>query len=191
MRKVIVTEFMSLDGVIEDPGGAEKFEHGGWSMGYRSDEIGKFKWDELFSSDAHLMGRVTYEGFSTAWPSRKDEFADRMNDLPHYVVSTTLQKVDWNNSHLIKTTVAEEISKIKKQPGQNILLAGSATLAQSLMQHNLVDEYHLLVYPVVLGSGKRLFKDGKRTNLKLVEARPLGADVVAMIYQPAQPAESK
>jgi len=186
MRKVVVTEFISLDGVIEDPGGAEKFEHGGWSMGYWSDEIGKFKWDELFASDAHLLGRVTYEGFTAAWPSRKDEFADRMNNLPHYVVSTSLKKADWNNTHQIKANVAEEIMKIKQQPGQDILLAGSATLAQSLMQHNLVDEYHLLVYPVVLGSGKRLFKDGKRANLKLVEARPLGSDVVLMVYQPAE-----
>jgi dihydrofolate reductase len=186
--KVVVTEFMTLDGVIEDPGGAEKdkFPQGGWSMGYWADEIGKFKWDELFASDAHLLGRVTYEGFATAWPSRHDEFADRMNNLPHYVASTTLQKADWNNTHIVKGNVAEEIAKIKQQTGGFMLLAGSATLAQYLADHKLVDEYHLLIYPLVLGSGKRLFKSGQRTNLKLIEAKPLGKDVVSMVYQPAE-----
>src|SRR5215475_10352186 len=119
MRKVVVAEFLSLDGVMEDPGGAEKFEHGGWSRNYWDDEIGKFKLNELFASDADLLGRVTYEGFAAAWPSQKDEagFADRMNNLPKYVISTTLQKADWNNSHIIKGNVAEEVTMLKEQPG--------------------------------------------------------------------------
>ena len=188
MRKVVVAEFLTLDGVMEDPGGAEKFAHGGWSRGYWDDEIGKFKYDELFASDAHLLGRVTYQGFAAAWPSQADEagFADRMNNLPHYVVSTTLQKAEWNNSTIIKNNVAEEIAKLKQQPGMDILVAGSATLIQTLIKNNLVDEYHLLVYPVVLGSGKRLFQDGTLTKLKLVASKPFPSGVVALTYQTVQ-----
>ncbi len=187
MRKVVVSEFVSLDGVMEDPGGAEKFEHGGWTRPYWSDEIGKFKFDELFASDALLLGRVTYQGFAAAWPSVKDEagFADRMNGLPKLVASTSLDKVEWNNSSLIKADVADEVARLKQQPGQDILVAGSATLVQALMQHGLVDDFRLLVYPVVLGSGKRLFQDGRRADLKLVEARPVGAGVVALTYRTA------
>jgi dihydrofolate reductase len=177
MRKLIVTEFLSLDGVMEEPA---------WTVPYWNDEIAKFKYDELFGSDAHLLGRVTYQGFAAAWPSRTDEqgFADRMNGLPKYVVSTTLETVEWNNSHLIKKNVAEEVSKLKQQPGQDILAAGSATLVTTLMEHDLIDEYHLLVYPVVLGKGKRLFKDGSKATLKLVETKPFSSGVVAHIYQP-------
>jgi dihydrofolate reductase len=124
MRRIFVTEFVSLDGVMEDPGGAEKFVHGGWTMPYWSDEIGKFKLDELFASDALLLGRVTYQGFAAAWPSRTDEagFAQRMNNLPKYVVSTTLDKAEWNNSHLIKANIAKEVSKLKQQHGQDIMV---------------------------------------------------------------------
>ncbi len=188
MRKVIVSEFVSLDGVMEDPGGAEKFNHGGWTMPYGNQEIGKFKFDELFASGALLLGRVTYQGFAAAWPSMKDEagFADRMNSLPKYVVSTTLKKVEWNNSWLIKENVAEKVSKLKQQPGQDILIAGSGELVHTLMQHDLIDEYRLLVYPVVLGSGKRLFKDGSNATLKLVETKTFSSGVVALSYQPAQ-----
>jgi dihydrofolate reductase len=189
MRKVVVTEFLSLDGVMEDPGGAEKFEHGGWTRSYWSDEIGQFKFEELMASDALLLGRVTYQGFAAAWPSQKDEggFADKMNNMNKYVVSTTLDKAEWNNSHLIKSNVAEEISKLKQQPGENILVNGSARLIQTLIQHKLVDEYRLLVYPVVLGSGKRLFQGGTKTDLKLVESKPfVSAGVVSFIYQTTQ-----
>ncbi len=186
MRKVIVSEFVTLDGVMEDPGGAEKFEHGGWTMPYWNEEIGKFKFDELFASDALLLGRVTYQGFAAAWPSRTDEagFADRMNSLPKFVVSTTLGKVEWNNSRLIKGNVAEEVSKLKQQPGQDILIAGSGELVHTLMQHDLIDEYRLLVYPVVLGSGKRLFQDGSKTTLRLVETKRFDSGVVLLHYQP-------
>lgn len=177
MRKVIVTMFVSLDGVMENPA---------WTAPYWNDEIAKFKLDELLATDAHLLGRVTYQGFAAAWPSRTDEqgFADRMNSLPKYVVSMTLEKAEWNNSTIIKENIIEEVSKLKQQPGQDILVAGSGTLVQTLMQHDLIDEYRLLVYPVVLGSGKRLFQDGSTATLKLVEAKTFRSGVVALVYEP-------
>ncbi len=159
MRKVIVSEYVTLDGVMEDPGGGEKSEHGGWSFQFWNEEAAKYKFDELFASDALLLGRVTYQGFAKAWPSMTDEhgFADRMNGLPKFVVSTTLEEVEWNNSRLIKGNIAEEVYKLKQQPGQDILVAGSGELVHTLMQHDLIDEYRIMVHPVVLGSGKRLF----------------------------------
>ncbi len=147
MRKLVASMFVSLDGVMEDPGGAEKTKHGGWTMPYWNGEIGKFKLDELFESDALLLGRVTYQGFAAAWPSRTDKqgFAERMNSIPNYVVSTTLEEVEWNNSRLIKGNVVEEVSKLEQLPGQNILIAGSGELVHTLMKHDLIDEYRLLV----------------------------------------------
>jgi dihydrofolate reductase len=178
MRKVVVSMFMTLDGVIEAP-------HE-WSFPFWTDEIGEFKHAELFASDALLLGRVTYQGFAAAWPSRTDEqgFADRMNSLPKYVVSTTLEKPEWNNSTLIKANVAEAIAKLKQQPGQDIVIHGSNTLVRALMPHHLIDEYRLLVYPIVLGSGKRLFRDGSKATLKLVETKTFGSGVVLLRYQP-------
>ena len=188
MRKVVVSEYVSVDGVMEDPGGAEKFEHGGWTRPYWSDEIGKFKFDELFASDALLLGRVTYQGFAAAWPSITDEagFADRMNGLPKFVVSTTLEEAGWNNSSLIKGNVEEEVSRLKQQSGRDILIAGSGKVVRSLMQYGLVDEYRLLVYPVVLGSGKHLFADGRNATLKLAETKSFSSGVVLLQYQPAK-----
>ncbi|MGI8552698.1 MAG: dihydrofolate reductase family protein [Dehalococcoidia bacterium] len=182
MRQVIVSEFVTVDGVMEDPGGAEKFEHGGWTMPFWNDEIGKFKFDELLASDALLLGRVTYQGFAAAWPAMADEagFAGRMNSLPKFVVSTTLKVVEWNNSRLIEGNIAEEVSKLMQQPGQDILVGGSGTLVHTLMQHGLVDEYRLLVYPVVLGSGKRLFEGGSKTPLKLVETKAFSSGVILL-----------
>jgi dihydrofolate reductase len=188
-RRVVVSEFVTLDGVMQGPGGAEPgFEHAGWSMAYWHEEIARFKFDELVASDALLLGRVTYQGFAAAWPSASDEqgFADRMNGLPKFVVSTTLNTVEWNNSHLIKGNIAAEVSSLKQQPGQDILIGGSATLVQTLMRHDLIDEYRLLVYPVVLGSGKRIFKDGTTTTLSLVESRALPTGVVLVRYQLAR-----
>lgn len=178
MRKVIVTMYVSLDSVMEEPG---------WTMPYWNDEIAQFKFDELFASDALLLGRVTYQGFAKAWPSMTDEtgFADRMNSMPKYVASRTLQEGEWNAS-LIKEDVAEEVVRLKQQPGQDLLIYGSAELVQTLMQHDLVDEYRLLVYPVVLGSGKRLFGEGSAASLKLVDTRTFSSGVVALIYHPAQ-----
>src|SRR5260370_37249839 len=159
MSKIVVSAFVSLDGVVEDPGGAEKFKHGGWSFKFRDDQVAKYKLDELFASDGLLLGRVTYEGFAKAWPSRKDDvgFADKMNNLPKYVVSTTLKKLDWNNSHLIKTNVVEEVKKLKQQPAKDILVYGSGKLVNTQLQHDLVDELRLMVHPVVLVIVRHLF----------------------------------
>jgi dihydrofolate reductase len=188
MRKLIVSEFVTLDGVMEGPGPVDPFPRAGWSMAYGGPEIGKIKFDELFASDALLLGRVTYEGFAAAWPSMKDEagFADRMNGIAKYVVSTTLNEAAWNNTHIIRERPIEAIQALKEQQGQDILVGGSGALVQTLMRHNLVDEYRLLVYPVVLGTGKRLFKDGADATLKLVEARALPAGVALLRYEPAE-----
>ncbi len=175
MRKVVVTEFLSLDGVMEAPA---------WTMPYWNDAIAKFKDDEQATSDALLLGRVTYQGFATAWPESTDEGADFMNNVPKYVVSTTLDTVEWNNSTLIKDNIVEEITKLKQQDGQDMLVYGSATLVQTLMQHDLVDCYRLLVYPVVLGTGKRLFQAGTTATLKLVDTQSLSSGVVALLYEP-------
>src|SRR6266436_1645322 len=170
MRKVVVSEFVTLDGVIEDPGGSDGTKHGGWSFQYGSEEQGKYKFDELFASDALLLGRVTYQEFAAAWPTMPGagEYGERMNSLPKYVVSTTLSEVTWNAS-LIKGNLAEEVSKLKQQPGQDVLIFGSGALVHQLTQQDLIDEYRLMVFPVVLGSGKRLFPEGSGQKvLKLV-----------------------
>jgi dihydrofolate reductase len=185
MRKVIVSEYVSVDGVMEDPGGAEGFEYGGWTNPYWNDDIAKFKSDENFASDALLLGRVTYQAFAAAWSESADEGADRMNSLPKFVATRTLEHLEWNATPL-KGDVVEEVARLKQQPGPNLLIYGSGELVHTLMQHNLIDEYRLLVYPVVLGSGKRLFRDGSATTLKLVETKPFSSGVVALIYQPAQ-----
>ena len=179
MRKIIVTEFMTLDGVVGYP------HH--WSFPYWNDEIAKFKYNETFSSGGLLLGRVTYEEFAAAWPGRTDEtgFADRFNNMPKYVVSTTLDKAEWNNSHLIKSNVTEEITKLKAMAGQDLVVHGSVTLVNTLLQANLVDQYNLLVYPLVLGKGLRLFSEGSNANLQLVDAKAFGTGVIAQIYQPA------
>lgn len=178
-RKIIVTEFVSLDGVIESP---QK-----WSFEFWGDDIGKFKHDELFATDALLLGRKTYEGFAEAWPTRKDKegFADRINSLPKHVASTTLNDVGWNNSKLIKGNLADEVAKLKQTPGQNIVVHGSRTLVNSLMNYGLVDQFNLLVFPVVLGGGLLLFDQGNRVTLKLVESRKFDTGVMALIYQTA------
>ena len=176
MRKLVVTEFVSLDGVMEDPQ---------WTFKYWNDEIAAFKGEETGSSDALLLGRVTYEGFAAAWPQRQGDGAEYFNGVRKYVVSTTLDKVEWNNSVLIKDNIIEEITKLKQQEGTNITVHGSAKLAQTLIQHNLVDVYRFLVYPVVLGQGQRFFTDQTQATLQLVESRPLDKGVVALIYQPA------
>ncbi|MBV9691404.1 MAG: dihydrofolate reductase family protein [Ktedonobacteraceae bacterium] len=188
MRKVVVTEYVTVDGVFEDPGGAEGFRHGGWSFQFWSEEAAKYKYEELFSSDALLLGRVTYEGFAKAWPSVNDEagFADRMNSLPKFVVSTTLSELAWNNSRLIKGNVAEEVSKLKQEVGQDILLSGSGQLVNALMQYDLIDEYRLMVHPIVLGSGRRIFADADDAlKLKLLYTKTFDKGVVLLCYQKA------
>ena len=178
--KIVVTEFLTVDGVMEAPNK--------WSFPYWTDETAKFKLDELFASEVQLLGRVTYEGFASAWPSRTDEagFAERMNSMPKYVVSTTLKKAEWNNSHILKTNVAEEVTKLKQESGGDILVAGSATLIRFLMEHDLVDEYRLLTYPILVGKGKRLFTDGTAASLKLTESKPMGSGVVLLRYEPVR-----
>jgi dihydrofolate reductase len=193
MRKVVVTEYVTLDGVFEDPGGGEGTTHGGWSFQFWGEESMKFKFDELFATDAQLLGRVTYEGFAKAWPAMKDEvgFADRMNSIPKYVVSTTLKELTWNNSHLITGNIAEEVTRLKQQEGQDILVAGSGKLVYTLMQHDLIDEYRLMVHPIVLGSGRRLFSDGiNKTVLKLVDTKPFSSGIVVLTYQIARKEEN-
>jgi dihydrofolate reductase len=190
MGKVVVSEFLSVDGVMEDPGGAEEFEHGGWTFQFdRGPEGDKFKLDELLASDALLLGRVTYEGFAAAWPRRTDEFgfADKVNNMPKYVVSTTLEEpLEWNNSTLIKGDVAEEISRLKEQPGKDISISGSPTLVRSLLQDGLLDELRLMVHPILVGSGKRLFEDGgDQKALELVDAKTFSTGVLYLTYRPA------
>ena len=188
MRRIVVSEFVTLDGVMEDPGGAEGFDRGGWAFQFeRGPEGDKFKLDEVLEADALLLGRKTYEGFAKAWPTVTDEvgFAEKMNSMPKYVVSSTLESADWNNSTVINGDVAEEVAKLKEEPGGNILVAGSAQLVQTLMDHDLVDEYRLMIYPVLLGSGKRLFRDGLDTTaLQIVETNQTG-QVATVVLQRA------
>jgi dihydrofolate reductase len=186
MRKLIATEYLTLDGVMEAPGEETSLgARGGWSFLFSNEEHSKFKFDELFASDALLLGRATYEIFAATWPFRTGEFADRINGLPKYIVSTTLEKAEWNNSYLIKDPkrVVEEVVKLKQLPGQNILVYGSANLIHMLRQHNLIDEYNFMVYPIVLGIGKRLFKEGNSMTLKLVKSQTFSTGVVVLIYQ--------
>jgi dihydrofolate reductase len=174
---VVVSEFVSLDGVIENPM---------WTFPYWNDEIANFKHAELFGSDTLLLGRVTYAGFAEAWPSRTDEqgYADRINGLPKAVITTTLDKLAWNNSTAIRGNITEEVNKLKQQSGQDVLRFGSGKLVQTLMDLDLVDQYNLLSYPVILGKGQRLFEEGREAKLKLVETKPYGSGVVGLIYQP-------
>jgi dihydrofolate reductase len=179
MRRIVWSEYISLDGVIEEPGE--------WSIPYFSDDLAQYKNDELQDSDALLLGRTTYEGFAAAWPNMEEvegDFAIRMNTLPKYVVSTTLEEADWNNSTIIRENVHEEVSRLKREPGKNILIGGSGALAKSLIQHNLIDEIRMLVHPIVVGTGKRLFEGTtKPIGLKLVDTRAFDAGVVALTYQ--------
>jgi dihydrofolate reductase len=188
MGKLVVTEFVSIDGVFEDPGGAEGYEHGGWTFEYdRGDDGNQFKVDELTAAEVQLLGRVTYEGFAEAWPSREGEFADKLNSDPKYVVSTTLKNPEWHNTTVISENAAEEIAKLKEQTNGDILVAGSGTLVGTLLGADLVDELRLMVFPTVLGRGKRLFPDGiNRLKLKLAGSKQVGPDgVQVQVYQRA------
>jgi dihydrofolate reductase len=186
MARIVVTEFVSLDGVIEDPGGSEDFKHGGWSFEFsRGEEGDQFKVDETMSSDAMLLGRKTYEGFADAWPSRSGEFADKFNTMPKYVVSSTLSKPEWTNSTVLDGDVVEEVSRLREQPGGDIVVHGSAQLVQGLLANDLVDEVRLMVFPVVLGAGKRLFGDtSDKKPLRLTDSKVVGDGVAIMVYEP-------
>jgi dihydrofolate reductase len=189
MGKIVVTEFVSLDGVMEAPGGGEDYRHEGWTFEIdRGEEGDKFKLDELHEAKAQLLGRVTYEGFAAAWPAMEDEagFAEKMNAMPKYVVSSTLREADWNNSTVLRGDVAEEVAKLRSEVDGVILVAGSAQLVQALIEHDLVDELRLMVFPVLLGAGKRLFGDvSEKKPLRLTESRTLGDGIALLTYESA------
>ncbi|MCW2989205.1 MAG: bifunctional deaminase-reductase domain protein [Solirubrobacterales bacterium] len=187
MGRIVVTEFVSLDGVIEAPGGGEDFKHGGWTFEIdRGAEGDKFKLDELFEAEAQLLGRRTYEGFAAAWPKMNDEagFAEKMNGMPKYVFSSTLEQAEWENSTVLNGDFAEQIAKLKQEVDGVILVAGSAQLVQGLVEHDLVDELRLMVFPVVLGSGKRLFGEtAEKLPLKLADSKTVGDGIAILTYQ--------
>ena len=186
MRRIVVTEFISLDGVVEDPGGAEGYKHGGWTFDFNDPAGMQYKLDEVFQHDALLLGRVTYEGFAAAWPGRTDEagFADRMNSMKKYVVSTTLTNPGWENSEVLGPDLKAEVERIKAEPGQDLLVAGSVRLAQALLAQDLVDELRLMTFPIVLGSGRRLFAESEDTiRLRLASAQPLDSGTVILTYR--------
>jgi dihydrofolate reductase len=192
MGRIVITEFVSLDGVMEDPGGSEDFRHGAWSFAIdRGDEGNAFKLDETMSSEALLLGRVTYEGFADAWPSREGEFADKFNTMPKYVVSSTLTDPEWTNTTVVRGDVAEEVAKLRDEVDGDIVVHGSARLAQALLDADLVDELRLMVYPVVLGDGKRFFgATGDKKTLRLVDSKVVGDGVAILVYRPARDGEA-
>ena len=184
MGRIVVSQFVTLDGVIEDPGGSEDFERGGWAFQFnRGDDGDKFKLDEVMESDALLLGRVTNEGFASALPSREGDFADKFNTMPKYVVSSTLQDPEWNNSTVIG---ADDLAALKADQEGTILVNGSRRLVDQLVEEELVDEYRLMIFPVVLGDGKQLFSDTSTTkSLQLMDSKPVGPDgVVILTYRP-------
>jgi dihydrofolate reductase len=187
MGNVVVSQFVSVDGVIEDPGGSEGWDRGGWAFEFeRGPEGDQFKLDEVMQAEALLLGRVTYEGFAEAWPSRTGDFADKFNGMAKYVVSSTLKDPDWNNSTVIAPEdIAGEVEKVKQGTEGDVLVSGSAQLVGALREHGLVDEYRLMVFPVVLGGGKRLFPEsGDSTPMRLVDSKPAGETLI-LTYRPA------
>jgi dihydrofolate reductase len=185
--RIVATAFVSLDGVMEAPGGGESFRHGGWSFEIdRGDEGNQFKLDETMSSEALLLGRQTYEGFAAAWPSREGEFADRFNAMPKYVVSSTLEDPEWSNTTVIRGDLAEEVETLKRKHDGDIVVHGSARLFQGLIERDLVDELRLMVYPVVLGEGKRLFGEtADKKVLELADSKVVGDGVAILVYRRA------
>ena len=192
MGKIVVTEFVSLDGVMEDPGGAEGYRHGGWTFEFdRGPEGDKFKLDEALGAEALLLGRVTYEGFAAAWPSRDGEFADKFNAMPKYVVSSTLEKADWTNSAVLEGDLAAGVAALRQKHDGDVVVNGSARLVQALIEHDLVDELRLMVFPVVLGSGRRLFGETtQKKPLRIVDSKIVGDGVAILVYRPEPGEES-
>jgi dihydrofolate reductase len=184
--RIVVTEFISIDGVVDDPGGAEEFKHGGWALQFdRGDEGDKFKMDETFEAEAQLLGRRTYEEFAKAWPSREGEFADRFNSMPKYVVSTTLSDPEWTNSTVIGGL--DDVRKLREETEGTLLVAGSIQLVRSLIDEDLVDELRLMVFPVVLGAGRRLFGEtADKKVFKLADSKTVGEGVPILIYEPSR-----
>jgi dihydrofolate reductase len=190
MGKLVVTEFITLDGVIEDPGGSEGGPNAGWSMGFSTDEGMRFKFEELQAADVQLLGRITYQGFAAAWPAMEAEtgdFGKKMNDMPKVVVSTTMTEATWRKTTIVSNDVVAAVQDLKQRYDGDVLVAGSAKLAEFLRVNDLVDEYRLMVYPIILGQGKRLFTDPSVvTRLQLVESRAAGPDVPLLIFRPAR-----
>ena len=183
MSKVVVSEFVTLDGVMEAPGGEPGHPHSGWVFDFMGDEQLQYKLQEVLEAESLLIGRVTYESFAGAWPERSGEFADKMNAMPKYVVSTTLKDPKWNNTTVIGGNVVGEIRRLQQHAGGPILVGGSRTLVQTLMEHDLVDEWRLMIFPVVLGSGRRLFPESRsKTVLRLVDTKPFASGVVVHTY---------
>jgi dihydrofolate reductase len=182
MGRIVVTEFVSLDGVVEDPGGSEDFEYGGWSFEFeRGDEGNDFKTGETMNADAMLLGRVTYEGFAKAWPERGGEFADKFNTMPKYVVSSTLTDPDWTNTTVI---AREDVAELKRRHDGDVIVHGSGSLVQDLLEDDLVDELRLMVFPVVLGKGKSLWgSTSDKKTFRLTEARTVGDGVQTLVLQ--------
>jgi dihydrofolate reductase len=187
MRRIVAAEYLSLDGVAEDPGPAGEYEHRAWTLPYWNDEISKWQTDQLFASDALLLGRVTYEEFVASWPLRLgDPFSDRMNSLPKFVASTTLREpLEWNST-LLEGDDVDAVASLKQQTGEDILIYGSGTLVNTLMPHNLIDEYRFMIYPLVLGSGKRFFRDDNdKTTLTLKRTETTSTGVTMLVCEPA------
>jgi dihydrofolate reductase len=187
MSRIVVTEYISVDGVVEAPSGKEDFARVGWTDAFaRGPEGEKFKFDETMASDALLLGRVTYEGFAPVWPQYEGELADKFNTMPKYVVSATLENPEWNNTTVLRGDVVEEVGKLKQQFDGDIVVHGSPRLAQTLIEHDLVDALHLQVYPVIVGAGKRLFSETSGTKrLRLTEARTVGDGIHILLYEKA------
>ncbi len=184
MGRIVVSEFISVDGVVEDPGGAESFEHGGWAFETERGADGdRFKLDETLQSEALLLGRVTYEAFALAWPKIENEFADKYNRMPKYVVSSTLTDATWTNTTVLHGDVADAVSELKQSVTGDMLVHGSVTLVRTLMAHDLVDELRLMTYPVVLGSGQQLFDDhSAKRRLRLTDSTTVGDGVAILTY---------
>jgi dihydrofolate reductase len=185
MGRIVITEFISLDGVIEAPGGGEGFKYEAWTFDFDYGEGMQFKLDETMASDALLLGRLTYEGFAAAWPSREGEFADKLNSVPKYVVSSTLTNPEWSNTTVLSGDLSEEVAALKAKHDRDIVVAGSGQLARELIEKDLVDEVHLMVFPVVLGTGKRLFGETTdRKRFELVDTKTVGDGIAILIYRP-------
>jgi dihydrofolate reductase len=188
MGKLVVSEFISVDGVVEDPGGSEGTAQGGWSFRHPAPDSESYKYDELMASDVLLLGRITYQGFAAAWPAMEEatgEFGKRMNSMPKVVVSTTLTDATWQNSTILSADVPGQIAALKGRYDGDVLVAGSVTLVHTLREHGLVDEYRLMIHPVLLGEGKRLFPDSSvPSDLELAEMRRVGPDVIVLTYRP-------
>jgi dihydrofolate reductase len=184
MGRIVITEFVSLDGVMQAPGG-EDFKYKGWTFDFDRGEDGdRFKLDEALEAEALLLGRVTYETFASAWPSREGEFADRFNSMPKYVVSSTLEKADWNNTTVLGGDVLDEVARLKEATDGDIYVHGSRRLAQALIDNDLVDELHLMVFPVVLGTGKRLFGEtSDKKPMRLADSRTVGDGIAILTYR--------